>query len=138
MAYLIIEEKVYEFFQFDGKTRNTLDLFTDLIPLKTCSLGTLIVFGNSQSATGCLNCVSLGMFVDEEAQRALARKHAAENWTCFFCYALQKIEDDACLKCGQLRSATNKSKKQEEDRKAAKKKEKEAEEEAEEEAEDAT
>jgi len=117
-------EKVYEFFQFDLRTRNTLELYNDLQPLKTSSVGQLIDFAKNYSASGMLNCVSLGMFVDEEQQRFLARKHAAENWTCFFCFSLEKVEDTSCNKCGQTRAATQKAKRQEDQHKAAKAEEK--------------
>ena len=122
---LLKPEKMYEFFQFDLMVRNTLDLFPETQHLKTCSLGQLIVFANRESTSGELNCVSVGMFVDEEAQRAMKRKHDAENWTCFFCYALQKNEDDACTKCGQLKIDSEKSKRQEDRRLEKKKREKE-------------
>ena len=65
------------------------------------------------------------MFVDQEQARYLARKHAAENWTCFFCFSLEKIENDSCQKCGQTKNATDKSKKQQEREQEMKVKEKE-------------
>jgi hypothetical protein len=118
-------EKLYEFFQFDLKTRNTLDLFEELIPLKTCSLGALMVFANREDTESMLNCVTLGMFVDEEMQRAKEKQHALENWTCFFCFSLEKVEDDTCIKCGQTRVASIKAKKQEDTHLEEKKRKKE-------------
>ena len=106
-------EKIYNFFQFDLRTRNTMELHDELRPLLTCSVGTLIDFAKNYSSTGTLNCISLGMFVDDEKARFVARKHAAENWTCFFCYSLEKIEDESCTNCGQSRKATDAAKRQE-------------------------
>ena len=70
------------------------------------------------------------MFVDQEQARYLARKHAAENWTCFFCFSLEKIENNSCQKRGQTKNATDKSKKQQERDQEMKIKEKEIKEQA--------
>ena len=119
--------RLFQFLRHDLQVRNTLSPFEDLKPLLDCSLGKLVQFAEDQTADGTLNTVSMSIFIDEEKARFEKRKRDRENWTCFFCFELNRVDENpTCKKCGQTKAESDKGRRLEDQHKKAKEEEREA------------